>query len=474
MKAVATTHVGIERIQEMAESHVCAGVGKRARAVQVEAHINGDMEPESRNTSYNNGGSNGNAFRRTSEWHMTARNDQSGQVLRSIPAGSSRFPAGDSIRGAKPPNGLTFNEMRIARMDTFSARESGPIKLDLAVSVSQGSRGVRASGSLPRVNPTGVAGLSTIGGGELLTASRIESRSGGSEEKSITSEMERMTAPDFACVFPTIATFGARAHIKPPFGEGPRNAWTLELAQKAGVLLGGPIERCEQRRSGLRNQRRRGPLAQPVSLNDWPRTAETASQHPLLLRDIREWWEKVTKYGKAYANSDDEPRFWRNPTTCHLDQFLARICERPVRWCPSAGDLVALKKSGRPVLSQRAPGVEAAIRDARLWSPDGRCEKDSKAAQRLRAEPDIPGNSSPLRVSEEDLRRRVARGRAVPRPAGLRQRLERDGIRGSSGQVETGFRPRSTPLLPREVPCGGLQFCSVCRVRSFPARLETR
>jgi hypothetical protein len=330
------------------------------------------------------------------------------------------------------------------------------------------------AGHCREVKSASVSRSATIGAAELLLGSRVEPRAGRAERKSATGEREQMRTLGFTCSLPTITRCLAKARIKLPFAEGPRNAWTLEPAQRSAVFPGAPIGRSELCRSSRLSRLRHGSLAHSVSLNWWLRAAEIASQP--LVQNIRERWEKVSRSRKPYASSDGEQGFCHKPTTSRPGQFLVRICDRPLRWNPSASDLVALKKLGRPVLFQRAPGVAAAIPAAWQESSDGRWENNRTSAPQLRTEAEIHGNSRALHMSEEDFRRRasIQGARTVSTPEGPRQHLECGGNRGSSGQAETGFQLQSIPLPPREVPCGGLQFYSVCRARSFPAQIETR
>jgi hypothetical protein len=282
----------------------------------------------------------------------------------------------------------------------------------------------------------------------------------------MTREVEHKTTTDFTRMPPTDAQFVAKAEVTPPFAVAPRNALTLEPERRAVVFLCAPVGRSG--RSRPRPQNLQPPGASRHSVPPHPRPCSQ------IFQSLRKPRRKEGRSQNSFASADSGQRFGRNLMPGLLDLPVVRIYEGRLRWRPSLIDPVAPENSMRPLLFQKAsaaPVITDAVRSACF---------DAKAKNHWKAEACVeigpPGAPATGRKGEEDLRQ-------CPPPEGAHrplksaralQRLECGGIRESSGQVETGFQPRSTPRLRRVIPYEDLQLCSFCRAGSFPDRLAMR
>ena len=251
--------------------------------------------------------------------------------------------------------------------------------------------------------------------------------------------------------------------VKPPFVAGPKNALTLELEERAAGVLCAPVGRPERDRPNPQNPRRRGGLLQ----ESVPRAPSTRTR---LLQNVRQSRRRAVRPQNRYARADSLQRGWSSLTPGQFDLSAVRIYADQFRWPPSPTDLVVPEKSGRPLLFQKALAA-ASTTDAL-----GSACFDEKGGSYQKAQPyaevESPGAPVDGEMVGKDSRQRRLQAEAHRIPTAVyARRLGCGGIRGSNVQVETGFRPRSTPRPGRVIPYEDLLFCSFCRARNFPARL---
>jgi hypothetical protein len=383
VNAVAGSHARGQRTRKTARSRARSGVPTQVEAVRLVPHTSCEMEPTrelptttARKKLRAGAAANGTLPRKTPKL------DRFGV---SAPLGAAELLL--VIRYALHGRRMGTSSMKAESGPSAerSLAETRPIEAESAASVRLKMRGARANGTSARgaVKPGGIAVFASLGAAEILPGTRSESCADWAGRNSMTGELERRTTFDFACTRPPEAEFAAKAHVKPPFAEAVRNAWTLEPGQQAAVFPGAANGRSERHRPSPRNHRPRGPLAPPLSPNCRQGSSGSARTRSQILQNIGERRGRATRSGDSYASAGGAGRFEQDPATRHFGQFPPRVYQRPGQGRPSVSEPAAPGTSRRRLPCQKVACFAEAACHVLEANPEDSARNDWETASEM-------------------------------------------------------------------------------------------